>query len=85
MPTFKVVLDGIELSEEQSSRISKSIQRSVLLELAELDTGADNVRKPDTFGFALLPIGVGQTDGMVATDPPDPKRIDEIVASEFGA
>jgi hypothetical protein len=84
MPTFKVVLDGIELSEEQSNRISRSIQRSVLHELAELDSTVNDAGKPEPLSLALLPIGLGQTLGMVAIEPPDAKRLDEIVASEFG-
>lgn len=84
MPTFKVVLDGMDLSEEQSTRISRSIQRSVLLELAELDSTVDDAGKPKPLPVALLAIGFGPTMGLVATVP-DPKRLDELVASEFGA
>jgi hypothetical protein len=85
MPTFKVVLDGMDLSEEQSKRISRSIQRSVLHELAELDSTVDDAGKPEPLSFALLPISLGGTMGLVATEPPDSKRLDEVLSSEFGA
>jgi hypothetical protein len=84
MPTFKVVLDGIDLSPDQSQRISKAIQRSVLHELADLDTQIDDAGKAEPLSFALLPVTVGQTMGLVATEPPDSGRLGEIVTSEFG-
>jgi hypothetical protein len=86
MPTFKVVLDEIDLSEEQSSRISRSIQKSVMQELAALDNTTDDAGKSEPVSVALLAIGLGPTMGLVVvtTDPPDPKHLDDVVAREFG-
>ena len=83
MTTFKVVLDGIDLSAEQVQRISKCIQRSVLNELADVDT-ADERADHGTRAFAWQPISIGETMGLVATQPPDEETLAGIVASEFG-
>lgn len=84
MAMFKVVLDGIELSDDHRQRISKSIQRAVLNELADIDTSAYSAVDADQNSFAWLPILTGQTRGLVATQPPDTDVLGKIVASEFG-
>jgi hypothetical protein len=77
-----VVLDGLDLSEEQSERISKAIQRSAMLELAELETGREDAGEPSAFGLALIQaIGPGLIAGFVATT--DPANIGALVGSEF--
>lgn len=40
---FRVVLDGVELTDEQRGQIDASIQRAVVAHLAELDGGDDSV------------------------------------------
>lgn len=85
MATFKVVLDGIYLSAEQSQRISRSIQRAVLNELAEINPGADSAAEADRSSFAWLPVFKGPTMGLVATQPPDTDALGKILADEFGS
>jgi hypothetical protein len=83
--TFKVVLDGVDLSADQADRLAKSIQRSVMLELAELGPvrtdRADNADEIPAFGLALL-TGMGKTMGLVATS--DPANLDVLVGN-FGS
>jgi hypothetical protein len=64
MATFKVVLDGIDLSDEQTDRVSKAIQRSVMLELADLGSGPENAGEPPAFSVALPGLA-----GLIAGQP----------------
>jgi hypothetical protein len=84
MPTFKVVLDGMDLSPDQTVKISKAIQRAVLLELADRDETVDNAGRRAALPFALQPFFQGQTMGLVATEPASEERLGAIVATEFG-
>jgi hypothetical protein len=40
---FRVVLDGVELTDQQRGQIDAAIQRAVVAHLAELDGGDDSV------------------------------------------
>lgn len=66
MPQFKVVLDGIKLSDRDTARINNAIQRTVLSELANLDQGGDSASLvlekigPEIFGLIALPIELAQ-------------------------
>jgi hypothetical protein len=82
MPTFKVVLDGIELSEDQSRRISHSIQRAVLSELADHGAEFDHGGRPS--GFAWHPISKGKLQGAIGVEPPDEDVLAKVLSSEFG-
>jgi hypothetical protein len=84
MPTFKVVLRRDGPLRGASKRISRSIQRSVLHELAELDSTVDDAGKPEPLSFALLPISLGGDDGPGCDRAADSKRLDEVLSSEFG-
>lgn len=84
MATFKVVLDGIDLTPEQSFNISQSVQRAVMHELANLGRGKDDASPG--LEFALLPIFKGQTKGLIAV-PPDilgGRALEGLLAKEFG-
>src|SRR5690348_1483764 len=78
MATFKVVLDGIDLSDEQADRLTKAIQRSVMLELTDLGNGPENAAEPPVFSVVLpglagsIAAAVGGTlvGGIVATTNP---------------
>jgi hypothetical protein len=83
MPTFKVVLDGIDLSDDHSRHISQAIQQAVLHELAALDAPGGREPASARSSFALLPINQGQTRGLVATEPPIEGRMAELMKSEF--
>lgn len=70
MPTFKVVLDGIDLSPEQHERISRSVQRSVLQELADVDYAATAEDEAGPIAFSWLSILGTQVSGAIAIQPP---------------
>jgi hypothetical protein len=66
MPQFKVVLDGIKLSDRDTARINNAIQRTVLSELANIDQGGDRASVvleklgPEIFGLIALPLELAQ-------------------------
>jgi hypothetical protein len=81
MATFKVVLDGIELGEEQAARISGSIGEAVLHGLADHDAGA--ARKFSAEGrqeFSMVPIFKGETMGWVMRE----REIDDLTGQILG-
>ena len=87
MATFKVVLDGIDLEGEHSARIAKSIQRTVLHELAGLDLRGDKASSAQFRGLASIldPVNGGPIGFVLTDDPPDRGRLESIVESEFRA
>ena len=68
MPQFKVVLDGIKLSDKQASALSNSIQRAVLAALADVDTRGDEASLileklgPETRGIIAVFLNADQPD-----------------------
>jgi hypothetical protein len=66
MPQFKVVLDGIKLSDRDTARINSAIQRTVLSELANVDQRGDKASLvleklgPEIFGLIALPLELAQ-------------------------
>jgi len=68
---FKVVLEGVELTDEQERSIRQGIQQVVASQLAELDFGGDA-------GAAILAIGGHEgTQGIIGR-PIDPGEADEM-------
>jgi hypothetical protein len=59
MAQFKVVLDGIKLDQKQSASLSNSIQRAVLAQLADVDSGGDE-------GSLILEKLGPETRGLIA-------------------
>lgn len=74
MPQFKVVLDGIELSDEQHARIAGRVQQVVLDELADFDTGGDRLAM-------LFPKFPGDR-GLIARLIHDGEGLQELVEIE---
>jgi hypothetical protein len=78
MPQFKVVLDGIELSDEQHARIASRVQQVVLDELAGIDTGGDRL----AMLFPKFPGDIGLIARPV-TNAEDLQELVEIERREF--
>jgi hypothetical protein len=84
MATFKVVLDGIELSDESSERISQSIQGAVLQELSGHDASAVRRRAAEPLALSLVPIFKGETLGYILREHALDRGLIELVDKEFG-
>ena len=69
MAEFRVDLDGLELSDEQSKRIASGVQRVVLAELAGVDFRGDAyalIRDPEWLGIWLREL---RADDLGRVDP----------------
>jgi hypothetical protein len=77
MAEFRVELEGLELSKEQSQRLSSGVQRLVLQELAGLDFKGDDafavIRDPEWLGIWLRQLR-----------RPDFERLDPGILEKFG-
>jgi hypothetical protein len=76
MAEFRVDLEGLELSDEQASRISSGVQKLVLAELAGADFKGDAnlfIRDPEWLGIWLRQIR-----------SEDLGRMDEKLVERFG-
>jgi hypothetical protein len=68
MAQFKVVLDGIKLDDKRGARLSNSIQKAVLAELADLDTRGDEASLileklgPETRGIIAIRLNAERPD-----------------------
>jgi hypothetical protein len=83
MQTFKVVLDGVELSEEQTRQIAEAVQTTVLRELSAHD--ALFVKgEADTYEASMLSILKGIICGTGIDVPGSRERMQELKAQEFG-
>lgn len=76
---FKVVLDGIDLTDEQRAQAASAIQKVMLGLLSEVDTGGDHVAVafPGTGG---QPVGLAVAGNGEAPS----ERLKDIVSREFG-
>jgi hypothetical protein len=90
MATFKVVLDGIDLSDEQSSSLARSIQQAAILALADMGTGPQQhlgvdptVIRPSSPSFTVSMLTGPGTKGLVAVN--DPANLATVVNTEFEA
>ena len=81
---FKVVLDGIELSDESSQRISESIQDAVLQELGGHDPALVKERAVEPPALSLVPIFKGETLGYILRQRALDQELIELVEKEFG-
>ena len=76
MAEFRVELDGLELSEDQTQRISSGVQRLVLQELSGLDYKGDEayafIRDPEWLGIWLRQLRT-----------PDFERFDPKITEQF--
>lgn len=85
MATFKVVLDGIDLSDDQSQQISESIRDAVLQGLADHD--ARDMRKASAskpLAFSMVPIFKGELMGWMMREREIDAQFGEILGKEFG-
>lgn len=76
MGQFRVELDGLELSDEQTKRISSGVQQLVLKELASIDFKGDAhvfIRDPEWYGIWARHI-----------HREDIGRLDERIIEQFG-
>ncbi len=84
MPTFKVVLDGIELSDEDTQRIAASIQRAALDGLAGFDAASGRHLAQDRVAASIVPIFKGQTLGIWISPVEISGKSEKLIAREFG-
>lgn len=84
MPTFKVVLDGIEMSDEDARRIASSIQRAALEGLAGYDAASGRHLAEDRVAASVVPIFKGRTLGIWITPAELGGEAEELIAREFG-
>ena len=83
MQTFKVVLDGIELSEEQTRQIAEAVQSTVMRELSAHD--ALFVKgEEDTAELSILSILKGVVCGNIMGFPESRDRFALLKEQEFG-
>jgi hypothetical protein len=83
MQTFKVVLDGIELSEEQTREIAVAVQETVIRELSAHD--ALFVKgEEDSSELSMLSILKGIIAGGIMGFPESRGSFQELKAKEFG-
>lgn len=85
MATFKVVLDGIDLSEDQSQQISDSIREAVLQGLADHDAHPrefDRASVPNE--LSMVQIFKGELIGWILREHEIDPISSEILGKEFG-
>jgi hypothetical protein len=85
MAAFKVVLDGIDLSEGQSQQISESIRDAVLQGLADHDAGSrEKLSASKPLGLSMVPIFKGELMGWMLREQEIDDQFREILGKEFG-
>ena len=71
MGEFRVELDGLELSDEQTRRISSGVQQLILKELASADFKGDAhvyIRDPEWYGIWIRQLrnaDIGRLDDKI--------------------
>jgi hypothetical protein len=82
MQTFKVVLDGIELSEEQTRQIAEAVQETVMRELSAHDALFAKGEE-DTSELSILSILKGVICGGIMGFPESRDSMQKLMAQEF--
>lgn len=83
MQTFKVVLDGIELSEKQTRQIADAVQETVMRELSSHD--ALFIEDEEEFSeISILPIPRGVICGTIVGPTGERGELKKLMEQEFG-